>query len=144
MEIRRVVIADDSSMARMFIRKCLEIAGLAEAEFVEVPDGEKALAACREKPTDLLVTDLNMPVLDGTEVLRRVSASPKLFGLPVLVISSLANETKEKELRALGAVAVLRKPINPVVVSEVIEAIVRGDEPLPGTGSGVWNTEEPT
>ena len=78
---------------------------------------------------DLVVTDLNMPVLDGRELLRRISASPKLTGLPVMVITSSGNEARKQELMDMGALVVLRKPVNPMIVSEALETVfaVKGE-----------------
>ncbi len=121
--MKRVVIADDSATARLFTRRCLEIAGLREAEFVEAADGEEALARLREAVTDLLVTDLTMPRIDGTGLLRRIAASPTLHGLPILVITSADTPAKARELTELGARAVLGKPINPAVLAQALETI---------------------
>ena len=76
--MKRVVIADDSSMARAFIIKCLHVAGYHDAEIAEAKNGQEALEFLREKPADLLITDLNMPVLDGLQLVRRVSASRRM------------------------------------------------------------------
>lgn len=120
---KRVVIADDSALARMFLRRCLEISGLNDAEFVEAADGAEALEKLKEVPTDLLVTDLTMPDVDGLELMRRISASPRLNGTPVLVVTSAGNEAQREELMALGVIAILSKPINPPVVADALEKI---------------------
>ncbi len=120
---KRVVIADDSALARMFLRRCLEISGLNDAEFVEAADGAEALEKLKEVPTDLLVTDLTMPDVDGLELMRRISASPRLNGTPVLVVTSAGNEAQRGELMALGVIAILSKPINPPVVADALEKI---------------------
>ena len=120
---KRVVIADDSALARMFLRRCLEITGLNDAEFVEAADGAEALDKLKEVPTDLLVTDLTMPDVDGLELIRRISASPRLIGTPVLVVTSAGNESQREELLNLGVVAILSKPINPPVVADALEKI---------------------
>lgn len=119
----KILIADDSSTARMFIRQCLEISSPEAPEFLEACNGQEALQLLRTEGADLLVTDLNMPVLDGRELIRRVSASPKLNGLPILVITSSGNEARRQELLDLGASAVLRKPVNPMLIAEGLEAI---------------------
>ncbi len=120
---KRVVIADDSALARMFLRRCLEISGLNDAEFVEASDGAEALEKLKEVPTDLLVTDLTMPDVDGLELMRRISASPRLNGTPVLVVTSAGNEAQREELMNLGVVAILSKPINPPVVADALEKV---------------------
>ncbi len=111
--MKRIVIADDSSTARMFIRRCLEFIGFREATFIEAKDGQEALNQMKNDPPDLLITDLNMPNMDGAALLKRVKASPRLTNLPVLVISSAGNPAKEEELMALGAFAVMSKPPSP-------------------------------
>ena len=89
--MKRIIVADDSATARMFIKRCLEIIGLGDAEIIEVEDGKQALKAAKEKPTDLLLTDLNMPVMDGETLVKWVKASPKLADMPIVVISSAGN-----------------------------------------------------
>ncbi|MFQ5675210.1 MAG: response regulator, partial [bacterium] len=116
--IQNIIIADDSATARMIIRRCLEIAGFVEATFVEAEDGEVALNLAKENKADLLITDLNMPNMDGFTLLKRVKASPRLNALPVLVISSASNEAIDKELIDGGAFAVLNKPVTPASVSQ--------------------------
>lgn len=121
--MKRIVIADDSYTARMFIRRCLEIVGFREAQFAEATNGKEALALIKEAPTDLLVTDLNMPVMDGETLLKWVKANPRLNGLPVLVITSAGNPAKEAELLKNGAFAILNKPVNPPALSEVLQLL---------------------
>lgn len=116
--MKRVVIADDSQTARTFIRRCLEIIGLADAHFVEVENGREALAQVKDSETDLLVTDLNMPVMNGEVLLRRIKGSPRLCHLNVLVITSAGNAAKESELMSFGALGVLRKPVSPAALSQ--------------------------
>lgn len=121
--MKRVVIADDSALARMFLRRCLEITGLSEALFVEAANGEEALERMKEAPTDLLVTDLTMPKVDGLELMRRIVASPRLNGVPVLVVTSAGNEVQRDELRQLGVAGILSKPISPPIVAEALSLI---------------------
>ena len=109
----RIIIADDSATARMLIRRCLEIIGLGDALIIETEDGKAALAAAKENLPDLLLTDLNMPVMDGETLLKWVKASPKLCDLPVVVITSVGNPEKEAQLLKLGARQVIHKPLTP-------------------------------
>lgn len=118
--MKTIIIADDSQTARMVTRRCLEIAGCHEATFLEAADGQTALELARGHDADLLITDLNMPRLDGASLLRAIKSSPRLNGLPVLVISSMSSETRIEELIKLGAFAVLAKPISPAAVVEAL------------------------
>jgi len=123
--LKNIVIADDSALARMFIRRCLEIAGLGDANFYEASDGSEAIVKMKEVKADLLVTDLTMPNMNGIELMRRISSSPRLSGTPVLVVTSAGNEEQRKELLALGATRILSKPISPPILVEAINAIER-------------------
>lgn len=125
--MKRIVLADDSKTALLFIRRCLEIIGLQDAEFIEAANGKEALARLKENPADLLVTDLNMPEMDGTSLLRRVKANPRLNAIPVLVITSASNPAKAAELLELGAFAVLDKPINPNVLLTALGPLIAGE-----------------
>ncbi|APG23697.1 MAG: response regulator [Syntrophotalea acetylenica] len=123
--MKRIVIADDSATARMVIRRCLEIIGLGDAGMVEVPNGREALARLKEEPADLLVTDLNMPIMDGETLLKWVKGSPKLNHVPVVVITSAGNPAKEALLSELGAFAVLDKPISPATLLKKLEPLMQ-------------------
>jgi len=118
--MKRIIIADDSTTARMFIKRCLQIIGLGDAEIIEAEHGKEALAAAKAQPADLLLTDLNMPVMDGETLVKWVKASPKLGDLPVVVITSAGNPAKEAQLLELGAHRVLNKPVSPPVMMEAL------------------------
>ncbi|MDR1485414.1 MAG: response regulator [Planctomycetaceae bacterium] len=128
--IKNIVIADDSALARMFIRRCLEIAGLGDANFFEASDGSEAILRMKEVKADLLVTDLTMPNMNGIELMRKISVSPRLSGTPVLVVTSAGNIEQRKELMELGVTRILSKPISPPLL---IEAIQEVNEILSGT-----------
>ncbi len=121
--IQTIIIADDSSAARMVTRRCLEIAGYGEARLLDARDGCEALQLLHEHQPDLLITDLNMPQMDGAALLKKVKASPRFHELPVLVISSMSNPVREEELCSLGAFAVLCKPVSPASLSKVLQSL---------------------
>lgn len=125
--MKNIVIADDSALARMFIRRCLEIAGLGDANFYEASDGNEAIQKMKEVTADLLVTDLTMPNMNGIELMRRITSSPRLSGTPVLVVTSAGNEEQRKELFELGVTQILSKPISPPMLVEAINAIVKSE-----------------
>ena len=118
--MKRIIIADDSATARMFIKRCLQIIGLGDAEIIEAEHGKEALAAAKAQDVDLLLTDLNMPVMDGETLVKWVKASPKLCDLPVIVITSAGNPAKEAKLLELGAHRVLNKSISPPVMMDAL------------------------
>jgi len=118
-----IIIADDSTTARMIIRRCLEIAGADTATFLEAKDGKEALELAKNNDVQLLVTDLNMPNMDGQSLLRHIKSSPKLSELPVLIISSASNDAKQSGLLDMGAFAILGKPVTPANLAKIIERL---------------------
>jgi len=118
--MQTILIADDSSTARMIIRRCLEIAGCLECRFLEAANGEQALTILGREQVDLLVTDLNMPVMDGHRLLAHVRSMPKLEPMPVLVITSQGNPVLEAHLIEQGADRVIPKPITPGGLQKVL------------------------
>jgi two-component system chemotaxis response regulator CheY len=113
----------------MFIKRCLEIIGLRDAQFLEAANGRDALQLAKEQfakgePVDLLVSDLNMPVMDGVTLLKWVKTSPRLVQLPVLIITSAGNPAKEQELMEQGALAVLNKPVSPANLLKALGSMI--------------------
>jgi two-component system chemotaxis response regulator CheY len=124
----KIVIADDSRTARFLIRQYLEMAGFFQADFIEVESGREALDHLKENAVDLVITDYKMPEMDGLDLLRRVKASPKLHDLPVLVITSFANQAKIDELLENGAFAVLQKPLSLSKLHETVKTFLNREE----------------
>jgi two-component system chemotaxis response regulator CheY len=118
---KTVIIADDSKTARMFIKQCLEIAGLRDAQFLEANHGGEVLEHLESIVPSLIVTDINMPVKDGLTLVKDLKANPKTKLLPVIVITSAQNAQLEQQLKSLGVLAVIPKPISPPKLSGVLK-----------------------
>jgi two-component system chemotaxis response regulator CheY len=119
-----IVIADDSRTARFLIRQYLEMVGFYQAEFIEAENGRQALQLVKDNQADILFTDYKMPEMDGLDLLRRVKASPVLHDLPVIVITSFANQAKIDELSENGAFAVLQKPLSLSKLHETLKPLL--------------------
>lgn len=118
--MKEIIIADDSSLARMFTARCLATAGYSGYTVTEAKDGQEVYALLSEKRYDLVITDLNMPEMDGLELVKRISKVPSLATTPILVITSAGNEEQRSELLTLGVLAVISKPI---FHSDLVKAI---------------------
>ena len=123
MALNKILIVDDSKTSRMMVRRCLEIAGITDAEITEAEHGRDALEQLQAAPVDLVLTDLNMPEMDGETLIRHVKASPKLTGIPIIVISSAAHEGNVEKLKSHGAAAVINKPMSPTAISDAMAAL---------------------
>lgn len=120
-KIETVLIADDSALARTIVKRCLEIAGLSEITFLEACDGKEALESVKTNQVDLILTDLNMPNLDGKAFLKQLKSRPKTVNIPVIVITSLHTDTLVDELMGVGAYAILKKPVSLSILSDIIQ-----------------------
>lgn len=122
--ISSVLVVDDSAFARQGAILCLRSAGLAEAEYHEAANGREALEFLRQTAVELVVTDLNMPDMDGRELLTTIKSDAELAPLRVLVVSSLINDTARAELVDLGAVGVATKPLSGARAMSLLRSLV--------------------
>jgi two-component system chemotaxis response regulator CheY len=114
-----VLIVDDSAVMRAMVARVLRLTGLPLGEVGEAGDGAAGLAAARARPADLVLLDVNMPVMDGEEMLRRLRADPATAHVPVVVVSTEGSEARRHALEALGALFI-RKPFKPEGLRDVI------------------------
>ncbi|MFW5783408.1 MAG: response regulator [Spirochaetota bacterium] len=121
---RRVLIVDDSSTSRMITRRCLEMASSDPMTFLEAPDGAEALSVLQNESVDLIITDINMPKMDGMTFVWKVKMNERLEDTPILVLSSMKNERMEHALLGLGVTSFIQKPISPAKVAEYVGAAV--------------------
>ncbi|HPE89597.1 MAG TPA: response regulator [Spirochaetia bacterium] len=124
-DFKSILIVDDSSTSRMIVQRCLEMTGLAECRYSYAEDGLSALSALRKDPGayDLIVTDLNMPKMDGVTFVRLVKNDPASAWISVIVVSSIADGGLESELTGHGAAAVIKKPVSPAKLAAAIGGI---------------------
>jgi two-component system chemotaxis response regulator CheY len=120
---RRVLIVDDSPAMRQLL--LLALKRLPGAWVEQADDGVRALAAIKRarRPFELVLLDLNMPVMDGLHLLARLYADPKLAGTAVAVVTTEADAEVEAEARRQGARYFLRKPVNRRVVEDVLTQV---------------------
>lgn len=123
-EEKIIVVADDSATARMIVKKCFEIAGFENIKFLEAENGREALRLVKRNKVFLLVTDYNMPVMDGGVLLKWVKGSPSIKDVPVIIITSAGNAAREKEFKELGAYTVIPKPVSPAVIAEELDCFI--------------------
>lgn len=121
----QLLIVDDSPVMRAFIRRVLDLAGLECDPCLEANDGIEALAVLRERAIDLVLTDINMPRMDGEELVRQMSADEALRHIPVVVVSTDRTESRMGKMSSLGACGYVSKPFTPEQMRDAIEAILQ-------------------
>lgn len=119
----KILLVDDSLSARMIIKQYLQIVGCQDAEFAEVHNGKEALEKLKDWDANLIVTDMNMPVMDGGEFIKRLKISPKLNKIPIIIISSAANQDNSARYMKFGANYVIPKPVSPKLLLDAVNAL---------------------
>lgn len=114
-----VLIVDDSAVMRAMIIKSLQAAGLDLGEVWEASDGRKGLDALSENWVDIVFADINMPIMDGEEMVTSIRNSREWADLPIIVISTEGSEARVDRLRAAGA-EFIHKPFSPETVRDVV------------------------
>lgn len=116
-----IMIVDDSPVMRTFIRKVVALTGLDVGGCYEAGNGEDALHSLGEKWIDLILTDINMPGMNGEEFLRRVEANELLRTIPVIVVSTDSSHRRVQQMLALGARGYVSKPFLPEQLRDEVE-----------------------
>lgn len=108
-----VLIVDDSSVMRKIVERALRQAGLNMTKVVEAGSGLEGLDALGRESVDLIVSDINMPNMDGLEFLRQIQSRSLAPGVPVVMITTESGEEHVREALAAGAQGYIRKPFTP-------------------------------
>jgi CheY-like chemotaxis protein len=105
----------------MIIQRCIEMSGSKAGAFLFAENGLDALGVLKKEPgIDLVVTDLNMPKMDGRAFARIVKDDPAFAGIRLVVVSSIADGDAEAELKGLGVLAVVKKPVSPAKMNAAL------------------------
>lgn len=120
----RVLIVDDSPALRGFVRRVLEISGLETSAVFEAADGMEALETLSREWVDVILTDINMPRMDGEEFVTQLTKSARLAAVPVIVITTDGTEVRQEHLRALGVRGYLAKPFTPEDLKDEVERVM--------------------
>lgn len=122
----RVLIVDDSSVMRKIVERALRQADLELEAVFEAGNGLEGLEVLGSKKVDLILSDINMPSMDGLEFLRQLRAQNLAAGVPVVMITTESSEEHVKEAIQDGAQGYIRKPFTPDQVKERVLPLVGG------------------
>jgi two-component system chemotaxis response regulator CheY len=120
----RVLIVDDSPAMRAFIRRVVELSGLEVAAFFHAGDGAEALRLLAGEHVDVILTDINMPGMDGGQFVARIREDRSLALIPVVVVSTDATSERMEQMLALGARGYVTKPFSPEVLRAELERVL--------------------
>jgi two-component system chemotaxis response regulator CheY len=120
----RVLIVDDSPAMRSFVRRVMLLSGFELSVCYEAANGQEALDLLGQEWVDAILTDINMPEVDGEEFLRRLALDDVFRSIPVLVISTDATRNRIERLLSLGARGYITKPFLPETLRAELETIL--------------------
>ena len=107
---KRILVVEDQEDNRQILRDLLGSVGY---DLIEAGDGEAGVAAATAQHPDLILMDIQLPVMDGYEATRRIKANPELKGIPIIVVTSYALSGDEAKAREAGCDAYVTKPYSP-------------------------------
>ncbi len=122
-DIKTVLFADDDANIRLIVQMSLE--GLTKWKVILVATGDEAVQAAKKQKPDLILLDVMMPDMDGTEVIAEIdrNCTPKI---PIIFITAKVQRQEISRYKSLGALGLITKPFNPLKLADEIKAIVGG------------------
>jgi two-component system chemotaxis response regulator CheY len=122
----RALIIDDSSVMRKIVERSLRQAGIDLAPVLEAGNGAEALVVLQENQVDLILCDVNMPVMDGLEFIKQLPGVPNAKDIPVVMITTEGSESHVVQALSSGARGYIRKPFTPEQVREHVVPVLAG------------------
>ena len=119
----RILIVDDSSMMRAMIKRIIKMADVPVDAILEASNGAEGLALLQQHDVQLLLTDINMPVMSGAELLRTLAGDDRWRGLTRVIISTDGSAARREEAAGLDVRCYLEKPFRPEVLRDVFEDV---------------------
>lgn len=119
-----VLVVDDSETSRAVIIKSLKLSGIDVNEMHQAGNGRDAIALMHEHWIDLVFADINMPVMNGVEMINAMSSEDVLREIPVIVVSTEGSATRIEQLKEKGISAFVRKPFTPERIRSVVHEVL--------------------
>jgi two-component system chemotaxis response regulator CheY len=122
---KSILLADDSRSIRQIVSGALRTAGY---EVIEAEDGQQGLQRAQERTFDLILTDLNMPMVDGLELTRGIRTLPQHSKTPILIVTTESQLSKKEDAKLAGASGWIVKPIQPKRLVEIVAQVIAKSE----------------
>ena len=119
-----ILVVDDSKTIRSVIKKTLNISGVPIGELYEAANGQEGLNVMQNNWVDLVFADINMPVMTGIEMIKKMEEDKLLERMPVIIVSTEGSKTRVEELIKRGVRAFIKKPITPELLRNVVREVL--------------------
>ena len=120
---KRILVVEDQEDLRGILRDLLAGSGY---EMLEAPDGQAGVDKAKAEKPDLILMDIQMPVMDGYDATRQIKADPELKSIPIVAVSSFAMKGDEEKARASGCDHYVTKPYSPMQLLKTVRGLVGG------------------
>lgn len=118
-----ILVVDDSAVMRAMILKTLRMSGLPVGEIHQAANGQEAIDLLKENWVDLVIADINMPVMNGEEMINLMRSTPEMADIPVIVISTEGSDTRIENLQHKTS-AFIHKPFSPETIRDTVRDII--------------------
>lgn len=118
-----ILVVDDSGVMRSMVIKTLRLSGLQLGEIHQAGNGLEGLEALNQHWIDLVLADINMPEMNGEEMIDRIQENPELNNIPIIVVSTEGSKTRVDRLREKG-VRFIHKPFSPEKIRDTIKDLL--------------------
>ncbi len=122
-----ILIVDDSQTMRAVLTKTICMAGVEIGSVFEAENGREALDILEKEWVDIVFADINMPVMNGVEMVKAMQKLGYMESTPVVVISTEGSKTRLDALRDMGVRGFLRKPVSPELFKSVVDGVLLGN-----------------
>ncbi len=122
-----ILIVDDSAVMRAMILKSLRMTGLDIGETFQAGNGQEGLEALNDNWIDVVIVDINMPVMNGEEMIDRMRENPATEDVPIVVISTEGSEARLERLKEKGA-AFIHKPFTPETIRDTMKRMLQMED----------------
>jgi len=119
-----VLIVDDSATMRKVILRTIRQSGYKVDEIIEAANGKEALEKVKSNKIDLIMTDINMPEMNGLEMIEILKSLPKTREIPILVISTEGADDVVDRAQAMGVNGFVRKPFTPQIIGDTLKKVL--------------------
>jgi two-component system, chemotaxis family, chemotaxis protein CheY len=121
-----ILLVDDSDTVRAVLEKTLRVSGVEVGDLHQAADGKEALAVLKNAWVDLVITDLNMPEMNGFELIDAMLADEVFRKIPVIVVTTEGSAERVDSLKQKGIEAYVRKPFTPERIKEAVDKVMGG------------------
>ena len=119
-----ILIVDDSAVIRQMVKRTMELAGLDVGSVFEASNGIEALAQLGDHEVAVMLVDINMPTMNGIQLLCRMKQNDRLKDIPIVIVSTEGSKERIEQLDRIGAFGYIRKPFQPEQLRDVLKPLI--------------------